>query len=134
MRLLIPSIYWPIAKLGFSRAAGTRRVFRRVFSNFYRKRIWNALINSWARQEGLDRREYARQNNIHAFGSVLLLSLTAYWLYYSEYQQAACFAVADLLINMPAIVLSRYLYLITVRRLDVSLHPDERTPGRLSRR
>ena len=114
--MLIPSIYWPIAELGFSRAARTRRMFRRVFSNFYRKRIWNALIGWWAKQKGLDGHEYARQNNIHALGSALLLFVALYWLYYSKYVDAACFALADLLINMPAIVLSRYLYLVTVRR------------------
>lgn len=132
--MLIPSIYWPIARLGFSRTKSTRKIFRLIFSNLYRKRIWNILINLWAKQKGLDRHEYARQNNIHSFGSALLLFAMLYWLYYSEYVQALCFAVADLLINMPAIVLSRYLYLITVRRAKISLATDERTPGQSSRR
>ena len=39
-----------------------------------------------------------------------------YWLYHAEYLTALGHGIADLVINMPAIVLSRYLYLITIRR------------------
>ena len=91
-----------------------------MFSKFYRKRIWNVLVNSWARQKGFEKREYTVQNNVHAIGSGLLLFMMLYWLYYAEYVRALGVAVIDLLINMPAIVLSRYLYLITVRRPWVS--------------
>jgi hypothetical protein len=113
---MIPSIYWPIAKLGFSNRRNRRKIFRLVFSNFYRKRIWSILINSWAKQKGFDKGEYVVQNNVHSIGSGLFLLLILYWLHCSEYLQALGFVVAELLINMPAIVLSRYLYLITTRK------------------
>ena len=116
MRLLIPSIYWPIAKLGFSGSKTNRALFRLIFSKFYRKRIWNPLINSWARQKGLDRSAYVIQNNIHSFASIILLLSILYWLYYSEYRTAITIAAIELIINVPAIILSRYLYLITLRQ------------------
>jgi hypothetical protein len=116
MQLLIPSIYWPMARLGFSGNRNRRKVFRRIVSGFYRKRVWNILINSWAKQKGLDRREYTIQNNVHSFASALLILMALYWMYHAEYLQAIGLGIADILINAPAIVLSRYLYLITIRR------------------
>ena len=113
---MIPSIYWPIAKIGFSKHRNRRKIFRLLFSNFYRKCIWNILINSWAKQRGLDKGEYIVQNNVHCICSWLFQLMILYWLYYSEYFHVLVFVVAELLINMPAIVLSRYLYLITTRK------------------
>ena len=114
---LIPSIYWPLSSLGFSKNARIRKVFRLFFSDFYRKRLWNPIVNSWAKQTGFSRREYVLQNNVHSFASALLLFLILYWVYEAQWLTAFWLLLAELLINMPAIVLSRYLYLITIRRL-----------------
>ena len=113
---LIPSIYWPLSSLGFSKNPRIRKYFRLFLCDFYRKRLWNLIINSWAKQTGFSRREYALQNNVHSFASALLVFLILYWVYHAEYLTAFWLLLAELLINMPAIVLSRYLYLITIRR------------------
>ena len=112
---LIPSIYWPISRFGFSKDPRIRRLFRLLFCGLYRKRVWNPIINRWAKQRGFSRREYVLQNNVHSFASALLVLMILYWAYHAEYLTAFWLLLAELLINMPAIVLSRYLYLITIR-------------------
>lgn len=113
---MIPSIYWPIAKIGLSKRRSRRKIFRLVFSNLYRKRFWNILINSWARQKGFDKGQYVVQNNVHAISSLLFVLLIIYWTYHSEYLATMGFVIAEILMNLPGIVLSRYLYLITLRK------------------
>jgi hypothetical protein len=112
---LIPSIYWPIARLGFSGNPWNRRFFRLFFCDIYRKRVWNPIVNLWAKQKGFNRHEYVLQNNVHSFASALVVFMMLYWGYHGEYVVAFWLLLAELMINMPAIVLSRYLYLITVR-------------------
>ncbi len=116
MKMLLPSPYWPIAALGFSKSRSIRRIFRLVFTKFYRKRIWNPLINSWGKSKGFDRPRFALQNNVHALWSGMWLYCVAVGLWHSPGKFTFILLVADLLINMPAIVLSRYLYLITMKR------------------
>ena len=101
-----------------------RRVFRFLFSNYYRKFVWNPLINSWAKDRGFDRRKYVVQNNIHAILSAMLLFQVVYWLYYSEYLRAVGIGIVEVIVDLPAIVLSKYLYLITIRRSNQALHTD----------
>ena len=113
---LIPSIYWPIARLGFAKNPRIRRLFRLLFCDFYRKWVWNPIVNSWAKQKGFSRRGYVVQNNVHSFASALVVSMMLYWVCHSEYLTAFWLLLAELVVNMPAIVLSKYLYLITVRR------------------
>jgi len=115
MSLQIPSIYWPIAESGCSAKPGLRRAFRFVFSNLYRKRLGEFLINSRARNKGFDRRKCVFQNNVHAIGSALLLFQAGVWLYYSKYLWVMGTGVVELVVIMPAIVLSRYLYLMTTQ-------------------
>jgi len=110
--------------LGFSGNPRIRRLFRFFFSNLYRKRVWNPIINRWVKQRGFSRREYVIANNVHSFASVLLVFLILYWLYYGEYVTTFCFLLAEMVINMPAIVLSRYLYPITTRRSQPA-HPAD---------
>jgi hypothetical protein len=112
----IPSIYWPISCLGFSGNPRIRRLFRLVFSDLYRKRVWNPVVNRWVKQRGFSRREFVLQNNVHSFASAILVFQILYWLYHGEYLLAFWLLLLELVVNMPAIVLSRYLYLITIRR------------------
>ena len=121
---LIPSIYWPIARLGFAKNPRIRRLFQLFFCDVYRKRIWNPIVNSWANQKGFSRREYVLQNNVHSLASALVVSMILYWVYHSEFATALWLLLAELVINMPAIVLSKYLYLITVRRSQQSAAAD----------
>jgi hypothetical protein len=60
-----------------------RKYFRLLLSDFYRKRLWNPVINTWARQTGFTRRQYVIQNNVHSVASALLV-----WVYYAEYLTA----------------------------------------------
>jgi hypothetical protein len=126
----IPSVYWPIAKLGFSRQANVRKVFRRLFSRYYRKCLWNPLMNAWRNVRGFDRRRHISSGNIHAVCSAMALVIVAIFLYFahraalsdqlqaqrSAYVWALGVASFELVFNAPAIVLSRYLYLLTLRR------------------
>ena len=138
MSLRIPSIYWPIAEIGFSRNRTRRRAFR-FLCRIYRKRLWNPIINSWAKNKGFDPRRHVIANNGHAVFSALLLFLL--FTCFSSARQLAAFpflahevrasylsavliASVDLVYNAPAIVLSRYLYLLTVRRPGLVLRHD----------
>jgi hypothetical protein len=142
MRLLVPSIYWPIARLGFSRNRRLRRVFRLLFSNLYRKRFWNPTMNSWAKNRGFDQRRHTFAGNTHAICSTLVLAEIVFFLWAAHHTAAAGrsfppdseFALAmargasssyrwvvglsifELVFNVPAIILTRYLCLLTVRR------------------
>jgi hypothetical protein len=90
MQFMIPSVYWPIAKLGFSKSGSRRRTFRRVFSYFYRKRVWNPLINSWAGSKGFDQHRFVFQNNIHALWSAIWLLCVAHALLHSVDKLTFC--------------------------------------------
>lgn len=126
----IPSIYWPIAKLGFCPRANARKIFRRLFSRWYRKRFWNPLMNARRNVRGFDRQRYVSGGNIHTVSSAMALVVVAIFFYFahgaalSGQVQARRSAHAwvlgvagfELVFNAPAIVLSRYLYLLTLRR------------------
>lgn len=128
--LRIPSVYWPIAKLGFSPRTNVRRVFRCLFSRWYRKRFWNPLMDAWRKSKGFDRQRHISSSNIHAVCSAMALVVVAFFLYFAhratllgEFQTrraAYCWALGvagfELVFNAPAIVLSRYLYLLTKER------------------
>jgi len=151
----IPSVYWPLAKLGFSRNRKVRRVFRLTFSDIYRKRFWNPVMNSWLRQKGFDRQRHLSTANIHAACSALVLALVALSVQ-TAHECAAlppsfpgriqawhnCFAQTtvlggfELIFNAPAIILARYLYLLTCRRGEtyVRLNGSGRPNARLQAR
>ena len=121
MSFEIPSVYWPIAKIGFSRNRGLRRAFRLLFCKLYRKRFWNPAMNSWVRNKGFDRRRHLGASNVHAAGSALVLAMIAFYLYFAHsaavsaqleaertcYVWIAALAIFELVYNAPAIVLSR---------------------------
>jgi hypothetical protein len=131
----VPSVYWPVASLGFSPNRKVRRVFRFLFCNLYRKRFWNPLVNTSLKQKGFDRQRHLSSSNIHAACSALVLTIIAIFLH-GAHQFAAlqppsagglqtwrqCYAPMaivggfELVFNLPAIVLGRYLYLLTLRR------------------
>jgi hypothetical protein len=128
--LQIPSVYWPLTQLGFSRQPNVRKMFRLLFCELYRKRFWNPLINSWLKVKGFDRRRHLSTGNMHAASSVMVWMLIVFFLYFAcrttataqfdaahrFYVWAAMTALVEFIFNVPAIVLSRYLYLLTVRR------------------
>ncbi len=126
----VPSVYWPIAKLGFSPRPNVRRVFRCLINQWYRKRFWNPLLNTQRQTRDFDRRRYLSSSNVHAAASAMFLTVVAFFLYFayraavtSQFQaQRTCYLGAlgmtgfELLSNGFPIVLSRYLYLLTLRR------------------
>lgn len=128
--LRIPSVYWPIAKLGFSPRTNVRRMFRSLFSKWYRKRFWNPLMDAWRKVRGFDRQRHVSSSNIHAVCSAMALVVVAIFLYFAHraalsnqlqaqrtaYLWASGVAGFELVYNAPAIVLSRYLYLLTTKR------------------
>jgi hypothetical protein len=114
--LPVPSLYWPVAKLGFHRNRNVRRVFRFLFCDLYRKRFWNPVMNTSLKQKGFDRQRHRSTSNIHAACSAMVLTLIAFTIYCAMYIWAVGFAGFELIFNAPAIVLSRYLYLLTRRR------------------
>jgi hypothetical protein len=130
MSFQIPSVYWPIAAMGFSRNKTLRRVFRRVVCKLYRKRFWNPVMNSWAKTKGFDRWRYLRASNTHAACSALVLAVIFFFLYFAHraalsgqlqaqqkcYVWAAGMTCFELIYNAGGIILSRYLYLLTLRR------------------
>ena len=134
IRFQIPSVYWPIAKLGFSPRANVRKVFHRLFSRWYRKRFWNPLMNSWQNVRGFDRQRYVSSSNLHAICSAMALVVVAIFLYFARraalssqfqaqrnaYVWALGVATFELVFNAPAIILSRYLYLLTRRRAGLT--------------
>lgn len=152
MPLLVPSIYWPIARCGFSRNPRLRRVFRLLVSNLWRKRFWNPVINSWAKNRGFDQRSHILANNTHAICSALVLPLILVFLWAAQratadarllppesdfarsmtsfvhtcYRWAIGLSIFELVYNTGGIILSRYLYLLTVRR--PAIHRARSTP------
>jgi hypothetical protein len=126
----IPSVYWPIAKLGFSPQTDVRRVFRRLFSRWYRKRFWNPIMDAWRKVRGFDRQRHVASGSIHAVCSAMALAVLPLFLYFAHkaalsgqsevqpvvYTLALGVTIFELAFNAPAIVLSRYLYLLTIRR------------------
>lgn len=130
VNLLIPSVYWPLASLGFSKNRTFRRAFHFLFCDMYRKKFWDPLINSWAKDRGFDRRRHLFACNTHAAVSGMMLSLLLLSLYCAHrateaslveverrwYFRAGVAAVVEFIGNLPAIVLSRYLYLLTLCR------------------
>jgi len=130
MSLQIPSVYWPVARIGFSRDRKLRRAFRFLFCKLYRKRFWNPIMSSWTKDRGFDQRRHLSASNIHAACSAVVLFLIVSWLYFAHrgaicslpqveracYLRAAATAMFELVFNAPAIVLTRYLYLLTLRR------------------
>ena len=136
----VPSVYWPLAKLGFSRNRQIRRVFRWLFSDVYRKRFWNPLMNTWLKQRGFDRQRHLSTANIHAACSALVLALMALFIqsahefgalgppfpgraqaWHNCFVQTAVLGGFELIFNAPAIVLARYLYLLACRRREAEL-------------
>jgi hypothetical protein len=128
--LQIPSVYWPMAKLGFSPRTEVRRVFRCLFSRWYRKRFWNPLMDVWRKTKGFDRQRHVSSSNLPAVCSAMVLVVAAFFLYFAHraalsgqsqaqrtaYLWALAVAGFELVYNAPAIVLSRYLYLLTTNR------------------
>ena len=126
----VPSIYWPLAKLGFSRKRIARRTFRFLFCELYRKWFWNPLINSWVKVGSFNRRRHLSNCNIHAASSVMFWMMIVFFLYFacrtaanSQFTAAQRFSLGaagalgiECIFNLPAIVLSRYLYLLTKMR------------------
>jgi len=136
----IPSFYWPLAKLGFSRNRRVRKMFRCLLSDLYRKRFWNPLMNTWLQQRGFDRQRHLSTANIHAACSALVLGLMALFVQAASEITASptqfpgrtqawqnCFIQTtvlgsfELIFNAPAIILARYLYLLTCRRREREL-------------
>ncbi len=125
--VLIPSIYLPVAKLGFSRRRNVRRAFRCLINRWYRKRLWNPLLNAQRQTRGFDRRRALSSSSIHGACSGMVLTAVAFSLYFAHraaitgQSPRTCYLVAlgmsgfELVFNAPAIVLSRYLYLLTLR-------------------
>lgn len=128
--LQIPSVYWPIAKLGFSPQADILRVFRRLFSRWYRKRFGNPTMNAWRKVRGFDRQRHVASGSIHAVCSAMALAVLTLYLYFAHkaalsgqsevqpivYTLALGVTIFERAFNALAIVLSRYLYLLTIRR------------------
>lgn len=114
--LPVPSVYWPVAKLGFHRNRNVRQAFRFLFSNLYRKRFWNPVMNTSLKQKGFAPQRHRSTANIHAASSAMVLTLIAFNLHCSMYAGALVFAGFELVFNTPAIILSRYLHLLTRRR------------------
>ncbi len=126
----VPSVYWPVAKLGFSPRPNVRRVFRCLINRWYRKRFWNPLLNAQRQTRGFDRRRYLSSSNVHAASSAMFLTVVAFSLYFAHraavtgqlQAQRTCYVGAlgmtglELVSNGFPIVLSRYLYLLTLRR------------------
>src|SRR5512135_3040521 len=65
----MPSVYWPVAKLGFSANPNVRRAFRCLINRWYRKRLWNPVLNAQRQVRGFDRRRYLASSNVHAASS-----------------------------------------------------------------
>jgi len=115
--------------------------FRFLLCRIYRKRLWNPVMNSGAKNKGFDPKRHVFANNGHAVCSAVLLFLLFTCLYSARqcaafsslamaheertcYLSAVVIATVDLIYNAPAIVLSRYLYLLTVRRPGLVLRHD----------
>ena len=119
----VPSIYWPVASLRLRGSRRMRRLFRLLIGDLYRKRLWNPTFNSLLKQKGFERQRHLSSCNIHAGCSAMVLTLVAFFLYHRLYGAALVLAAFELVFNTPAIILSRYLYLLTLRRGSPTLTP-----------
>jgi len=112
----IPSVYWPVAKLGLHRGRKARRFFHFFIGRLYRKQFWNPAVNSILKQRGFERQRHLSSGNIHAACSAMVLTLVVFFIYGHLYVGALFLAGFELVFNTPAIILSRYLYLLTFRK------------------
>ncbi len=97
-------------------------------------------MNTWLKQRGFDRQRHLSTANIHAACSALVLALMALFVqsanelaalpppfpgrtqaWHNCFVQTAVFGGFELIFNAPAIVLARYLYLLTCRRREAEL-------------
>jgi hypothetical protein len=115
IRIPIPSVYWPVARLGLRRDRKSRRIFC-LLLGIYRKHFWNPAVNSMLKQRGFERQRHLSSCNIHAASSAMILTLLAFFIYNQMYVGALFLAGFELVFNTPAIILSRYLYLLTFYR------------------
>jgi hypothetical protein len=116
IRILVPSVYWPIARLGLRRGRKTRRIFHLLIGKLYRKHFWNPAANSILKQRGFERQRHLSSCNIHAACSAMTLTVVAFFLYNHFYAGALVMVSFEMVFNTPAIILSRYLYLLTFSR------------------
>ena len=116
----VPSVYWPVARLGLHGSRRVRRSFHLLIGVLYRKRFWNPAVNSVLKQRGFERQRHLSSANIHTACSAMVLTLVAFFLYHRMYVGALALAAFELVFNTPAIILSRYLYLLTLRRPGLS--------------
>lgn len=124
-----------MAQWGFSRRRRLRGVFHCLVNRLYRKRFWNPLLNARAQYRGFERRRHLGACNVHAVCSALALALIGCFLHFAHraalsglvQSQRSCYlwvaglAAFELIFNAPAIVLTRYLYLLTLRRPGLSV-------------
>jgi len=116
IRTPIPSVYWPAASLGLHGSRKVRRIFRRLIGKAYRKHFWNPAVNSLLKHRGFDRQRHLSTSNIHAACSAMVLTLVAFFIYNHLYVGALLLLCFELTFNTPAIILSRYLFLLTYCR------------------
>ena len=130
MSFQLPSLYWPLAKLGFCHNRKLRRIFRFLICDLYRKRFWNPVINSRAKYRGFNQQRHLWLGNIHAVCSAILLLIIPFLLIVAHraateslphverlcYLTIAAAIVLEVVSNVPAIILCRYLYLLTLRK------------------
>ena len=138
MSFQLPSLYWPLAKLGFCHNKRLRRAFRFVICDLYRKRVWNPIINSRANYRGFNQQRHLWLGNLHAVCSALLLLIIPPLLIVAHraateslphierycYLMISAAIVLEIVSNVPAIILCRYLYLITLRKPDLTRRAD----------
>jgi hypothetical protein len=142
MSFQLPSLYGPLAKLGFCRTRRLRRAFRFVICPLYRKRVWNPVINSRAKYRGFNQHRHLWLGNIHAVCSAILLLTIPFLLFAAHraataslphierysYLTVAAAIVLEVVSNVPAIVLCRYLYLLTLRKPGLTHRADASRP------
>ena len=87
-------------------------------------------MNSWVKYRGFDRRRHVWLGNLHAACSAILLLMIPLFLITAHqaaldslpqverfcYFMAAASIVLEVVSNVPAIILCRYLYLLTLRK------------------
>jgi hypothetical protein len=100
-------------------------------------------MNFWGKVEGFERRRHLGASNAHAACSALVLALVAVYLSFAHraalsgqfqaqrtcYIWATALAGFELIFNAPAIVLARYLYLLTLRRPGLDRGPRQALEG-----
>ena len=138
MSFQLPSLYGPLAKLGFCHNKRLRRAFRFVICDLYRKRVWNPTINSRAKYRGFNQQRHLWLGNLHAVCSAILLLIIPLLLIVAHraateslphverysYLTVAAAIVLEVVSNLPAIILCRYLYLLTLRKPGLTHRAD----------